>query len=96
MVVGAIATILCRPDLKTKTWVGGVLFLAYYFVFFLVLEASSPGYVQHVWNLPEISGILLLGIPLEELLFAFAFGLYWSGVYEHLMWRKIDSTHPHR
>lgn len=95
MVVGAIATILCRPDLKTKTWVGGVLFLAYYFVFFLVLEASSPGYVQQVWNLPDISGILLLGIPLEELLFAFAFGLYWSGVYEHLMWRKIAPLHTH-
>jgi hypothetical protein len=95
MVVGAIATICCRPDLKTKTWVGGVLFLAYYFVFFLALEASSPGYAQQVWNLSDISGILLLGIPLEELLFAFAFGLYWSGVYEHLMWRKIASPHVH-
>lgn len=95
MAVGAIATILCRPDLKTKTWIGGVLFLVYYFVFFLALEASSPGYAQQVWNLPDISGILLLGIPLEELLFAFAFGLYWSGVYEHLMWRKIDSPYTH-
>lgn len=96
MAVGAIATILCRPDLKTKTWVGGVLFLAYYFVFFLALEASSPGYVERVWNLPEISGILLLGIPLEELLFAFAFGLYWSGVYEHFTWRRPAPEHPHR
>ena len=89
MAVGAIATIACRPDLKTKTWVGGMLFLAYYFVFFLALEASSPGYVQRVWNLPDITGILFFGIPLEELLFAFAFGLYWSGVYEHCMWRRI-------
>lgn len=95
MAVGAIATILCRPDLKTKTWVGGVLFFAYYFVFFLALEASSPGYVQQVWRLSDISGIMLLGIPLEELLFALAFGLYWSGVYEHLMWRKITSPHAH-
>ena len=95
MAVGAIATILCRPDLKTKTWVGGVLFLAYYFVFFLALEVSSPDYAQQVWNLPDISGILLLGIPLEELLFAFAFGMYWSGVYEHLMWQKIASPHVH-
>jgi len=72
-----------------------VLFLVYYFVFFLALEASSPGYALQVWNLPDISGILLLGIPLEELLFAFAFGLYWSGVYEHFMWRKIASSHTH-
>jgi hypothetical protein len=26
MAAGALATILCRPDLKTKTWVGGVVF----------------------------------------------------------------------
>ncbi len=95
MAVGAVATITCRPDLKTKTWVGGVLFLAYYFIFFLVLEASSPGYVEHVWNLPDLTGILLLGIPLEELMFAITFGLYWSGVYEHLMWRQIAPAHAH-
>lgn len=96
MAVGAIATVRCRPDLKTKTWVGGVLFLAYYLVFFLALEATSPGYALQVWNLRDISGILLLGIPLEELLFAFTFGLYWSGVYEHLMWRRLAPTHIHR
>lgn len=95
MAVGAIATLLCRPDLKTKTWVGGVLFLAYYLVFFLALEATSPGYVQLVWNLQDISGILWLGIPLEELLFAFTFGLYWSGVYEHLMWQRPAPETPH-
>lgn len=95
MAVGAIATLLCRPDLKTKTWVGGVLFLSYYLVFFLALEATSPGYVQLVWNLQDISGILWLGIPLEELLFAFTFGLYWSGVYEHLMWQRPAPEMPH-
>lgn len=95
MAIGAIATVACRPDLKTKIWVGGVLFLVYYIVFFMVLEATAPGYIVHVWNLPALTGILLLGIPLEELLFAFTFGLYWSGVYEHLMWRKITSPHGH-
>ncbi len=96
MVVGAIVTIACRPSLKTKTWVGGMLFLAYYFVFFLALEVSVPGYVQQVWNLPDISGILFLGIPLEELLFAFAFGLYWSGIYEHFMWQQLTPEHTQR
>jgi hypothetical protein len=33
MAVGAVATILCRPDLKTRTWVGGVLFLVLLFDF---------------------------------------------------------------
>ncbi len=36
-----------------------------------------------------ISGILILGVPLEELLFALSFGFYWSGVYEHVKWYRI-------
>jgi hypothetical protein len=38
--------------------------------------------------LPALSGILIYRIPLEELLFGFAFGTYWSGIYEHLAWRR--------
>ena len=30
----------------------------------------------------------IYGIPLEELLFGFSFGLYWTGVYEHFTWSK--------
>jgi len=39
-----------------------------------------------MWNLPTLIGILLFGIPLEDLLFAFAFafGLCWAGVYEQV------------
>jgi hypothetical protein len=93
MAVGAIATMACRPDLKAKTWIGGLLFLVYYFAFFIALIATAPGYVERVWNLPTLTGILLLGVPLEELLFALTFGLYWSSVYEHLIWRRLTPAH---
>jgi hypothetical protein len=93
MAIGARATLACRPDLKTKIWVGGVLFLTYYSIFFILLELFTPGYTMHVWNLSALTGILLLGIPLEELLFAFTFGLYWSGIYEHLLWAEVSSAH---
>lgn len=92
MVVGSVATVLCRPDLVTKTWVGGVIFTAYYAVFVLGLEWLAPGYVERVWNLEDLSGVLFGPIPLEELAFAFGFGTYWSGVYEHFTWRR--SGHP--
>lgn len=87
MVIGAIATVLCRPDLKRKTWVGGVLFLVYYIVFLTGLEWTTSGYIERVWNLGALSGVEVLFMPMEELLFAFAFGAYWSGVYEHFTWR---------
>lgn len=88
MIVGTIATILCRPDLKTKTWVGGLLFLGYYWLFISGLEMLSPGYVEQVWNLEALSGILFFGIPMEEFIFALTFGMYWAGVYEHFTWSR--------
>ncbi len=88
MCVGAVATALCRPDLKRKTWVGGLLFLGYYLVFLLGLKVTAPGYVERVWNHEALSGLHVLGMPVEEFLFAAGFGMYWSGVYEHFTWRR--------
>lgn len=86
LVVGAVASVVCRPDLRRATVIGGLLFLGVYAVFMLALKWSAPGYIEQVWNLPALKGGLLYGIPLEELLFGFAFGLYWAGVYEHFTW----------
>jgi hypothetical protein len=44
--------------------------------------------VAAVWNLPALSGVFVAGVPLDELMFAFTFGLYWSSVYEHLGWKQ--------
>lgn len=93
MTIGAFANIACRPDLRRKTWAGGLLFLAYYWVFLVGLEWLSPGYIDRVWNLSALSGLMIWRIPLEELLFAAAFGLYWAGVYEHLTWRGLAPDH---
>jgi len=88
MTGGAFAAITCRPDLKRKTLIGGALFCAYYLIFMLGLKWLFPGYIERVWNLASLSGIMLWGIPLEELLFGLSFGMYWSSVYEHVTWRK--------
>jgi len=88
MFIGALANILCRPDLKKKTWVGGILFLLYYSIFLAGLEITAPGYIERVWNLDALSGLSIAFMPVEELLFAIAFGMYWAGVYEHFTWRS--------
>ena len=89
MALSAVASVACRPDLATKTVVGGLLFLIYYALFLWGLDWLSPGYIDKVWNIEAISGRELLGLPMEELLFAFAFGMYWSGVYEHVTWKHL-------
>ncbi len=91
LVLGGIATWYCRPDLKKKMITSAFLFLGLYFVYFFTLIAMYPGYVVQVWRLDAISGILIAGIPFEELLFAISFGFYWSSVYEHVTWRKVSA-----
>ena len=88
LALGALAAALCRPDLLRNTLVGGVLFLGLYAVFMLGLRWFAPGYIEAVWNLPALRGGLVYGIPVEELLFGLTFGMYWSGVYEHVNWHR--------
>ncbi len=94
LLIGAIASVICRPDLLRKTLLGGLLFFGFYAHFMLGLLWSAPGYIEQVWNLRALSGILIAGIPLEELLFGIAFGMYWTSVYEHISWRQpVPSAH---
>ncbi len=96
MFLAGLAALWCRPDLKAKIWVGGLLFLIFYTVYFLSLGLLAPGYVEKVWTLSAISGIELIGIPIEELIFAFTFGMLWSSYYEHLTWKKIKPGSHHQ
>ncbi|MBU0531639.1 MAG: lycopene cyclase domain-containing protein [Candidatus Uhrbacteria bacterium] len=89
---GGIFTWYCRPDLKKKMMVSAFIFLIFYYLYFLSLILMFPGYVEQVWNLEAISGIIVLGVPLEELMFAFGLGFLWSSVYEHAGWYKIKSV----
>ena len=92
MIIGGFAAWYCRPDLKKKMIVSAFVFLGIYFAYFVTIIALYPGYVEQVWNLEALSGLLFFGIPLEELLFAFSFGFIWSSIYEHITWRKIKQT----
>ena len=87
LIAGFFATLYCRRDLWLKMIVSGGLFFAIYFFAFVIFNLAFPGYVEAAWNLKAISGIRLMGVPLEEMMFGFTFGLYWSSVYEHLTWR---------
>lgn len=91
----ALANCLCRPDLWRNTLVGGLVFFALYMVFLLGLKWLWPGYIEAVWNLSDLIVWRPLGLPMEELLFGAAFGLYWSSVYEHITWRRRDAVPLH-
>lgn len=95
MFIGGLAAVWCRPDLNRKVWIGGTFFLLFYIAYFLPLGILAPGYVEKVWTLSALSGVTIMGIPIEELLFAYTFGMLWSSYYEHLTWMKIPVTIDH-
>ncbi len=53
MLVGAVAAMLCRPDLTRQILIGGLLFLGLYTLFFGAMILSYPGMVTEVWNLQD-------------------------------------------
>lgn len=87
---GGLFTAYCRPDLIRKMVSSAFIFLGIYFLFFLIFNFLYPGYTQAVWNIKNLSNILIFNIPIEELLFAFGLGFMWSSLYEHLSWRKYE------
>lgn len=89
LATGVVATKFCRPDLKSVMVRAAIIFTVIYFlIFWVTFVVLTPGYVTHVWKLSDLTEVLILGVPLEELLFAAAFGAMWGSIYEHLGWYK--------
>lgn len=86
IVGGSVSTLIIwieRSDLIKHSLYGGLSFLVIYFLAFLLFDTIFPDFITRVYNLRDISGILILGVPLEELLFAIIFGSNWSPIYEY-------------
>ena len=81
--VGAIIIWFQRPDLIKHSLLGGASYLFVYFLFFLLFLQLYPDYIHLYYGVANLSGYLFFGIPIEEFLFAFSFGLMWSPIYEY-------------
>ncbi len=51
-------------------------------IMFVILHIWYPDIFINHWMLENLSGIFIIGIPLEEFLFAFSVGFTGSNVYE--------------
>lgn len=80
---GAYAIIRQRRDLFLHSLAGGAIFMSLYVVLFTVFIFLFPHFVADYYNLQRTSHILILGIPLEECLYALTLGMMWSPLYEY-------------
>lgn len=81
--VCALVVAFLRSDLIPTMLAGAVVFTILYFLLFMYFLALYPNFIERYYNLPNISGIRLLGVPIEELMFAASGGAVWSVAYEY-------------
>jgi hypothetical protein len=81
--IGAIATIYLRKDLWRQIVGSAFIFSFLYFGVFVLVNFIFNGFVEHVYNLKNTWGVLVFGIPLEEIGVVFSVGAFWSTIYEY-------------
>ena len=77
-----------RADLAVNALVSGLLFMIITFFFYLSFLSLFPNIVEAWWNLAHISGMRVVEIPIEELIWAFGMGMAGGPLYEFLVGRK--------
>jgi hypothetical protein len=79
LALGAVATLMYRPELKTKMCVQGLFFLVLCLFYYGGMLLFFPEYVGTYRH--QSSAQLLVGNRPEELVLVIAAGLYWSGLF---------------
>ena len=73
-----------RRDLFWQAIFSGVLVSILMFIFYQIWTRIYPGIIDKWWQLQNISGILIFGVPLEELMWGFTWGLVGGIAYEFM------------
>jgi hypothetical protein len=81
-----------RPNLIRLMLASALSFTILYFVLFLLLLALYPEFVQRYYTLRNLLGIFVLGVPIEELLFAATGGAVWSVAYEYVHGYRLEAA----
>lgn len=71
-----------RPELRWQVVGGGITFTMVYTVVLAITGLAYPDFYEKHWQLDHLSGIWIADAPLEEYIFAFSFGIFWTPVYE--------------
>ncbi len=89
---GAIVLAYLRPNLIPLMVTSTISFTVLYFVLFLAVLALYPEFVTRFYNLPNLLGIYIRKVPIEELLFAATGGAIWSVAYEYVHGYRLEAA----
>lgn len=91
VVMLGVAAFFCtrRRDLIKPTILGGLYTTAVYSVLCLVFMLLIPGVFQLTWHTEKFLNIFVLGIPLEEMLYAYGAGAAATSFYPYVLRRRF-------
>ena len=81
MLAAGLAAAARRRELLAPACIGAVLSSAVYFALCLLADLIMPGIFQAVWHTEKFLGMFILGVPLEELVYAWASGFAATAFY---------------
>jgi hypothetical protein len=79
---GGLSTLLGRRDLILNSWLSGLSFTVLYILCFSIFNLLFPYFIPEHYNLKELSNLFVLGVPLEDVFYAFTFGFMWGPIYK--------------
>jgi hypothetical protein len=89
----ALAIVLgARPDLVRVAIVTGAVGTLLAIPVYLAMEAIFPGSIAATWDLPHLSGLLPLGIPIEDLLWYLYTCALWGTYYKFATGQRLEPT----
>ena len=80
--LGGVITLFIRKDLIKNAWISAIAFGMVYFIGFLIFNALFPYFIKTYYNLAALSNIWILGVPIEDILYALSFGFMWGPIYK--------------
>lgn len=89
---GALVLGYIRRDLIPLMLTSAVSFTVLYFVLFLCVLFLYPQFVDRYYNRPNLLGIYVLKVSIEELLFAATGGTIWSVAYEYVFGYRLEAA----
>jgi len=84
LLIGATIIALKRKDLIVQIILGGVFFGFIYFLLFIVFNRLFPDFITSTYVLENFWGIMIWGVPLEEVAAGFSAGACWSTLFEYI------------
>jgi hypothetical protein len=93
----ALAIVLsARPDLKWVAAMTGLVGTGLAIPVYLAIEAVFHGSIAATWDLPHLSGIAPLGIPLEDLLWYLYTAALWGTYYKFATGQRVEACVANR